>query len=349
MSRRAAGSAVTDRAAHSGLDPGRIASTVAGLPGWRRGPIHVERAIRIGVEHGLSGAVYRVSAKTATLERVTLIVKEDDAAGIERALAFHSDMGERLVGWIPACYGGEVDVARGSGTLYLEDVAPARQGDVLEDPGDDAAQAAIRTIARVHAASWRPRPADHGSTLPRWKAEAWDDERWRDRLIRARARFPDVLIESLERQLLDLPRQVAAAVPTLAAGPASWIHGDAHLDNVMWRPNGRAVLVDWAGATIGPPAVDIARFLVEGPPGVSGDSNRSAALIEAYQEQLRSGGVPDAAASAVPRFVELGLLPLVQGIVGWAGRPEDHPPQPRTARLRENALRSVVARLNRDD
>jgi hypothetical protein len=37
--------------------------------------------------------------------------------------------------------------ASGTGTLYLEDIAPARQGDVLVDPGDDALRAAIRTIA----------------------------------------------------------------------------------------------------------------------------------------------------------------------------------------------------------
>jgi Ser/Thr protein kinase RdoA (MazF antagonist) len=344
----AAGSAVSDHAAHSELDPGRIAGSIARLPGWPLGPIEIERTIRIGAEHGLSGAVYRVAASTATLEPVTFIVKEDSAAGIERALAFHSNMGERLVGWIPTCYGGDVDVASGTGTLYLEDVRPARQGDVLEDPGDDAARAAIRTIARVHAVSWRTRAADHAPTLPRWQAEAWEDKRWRDRLSRARARFRNVLTDALERRLLDLPREVAAAVPTLAAGPASWIHGDAHLDNVLWRPNGRAVLLDWAGATIGPPAADVARFLVEGPPGVSADHLRRAALIEAYQQQLRRSGVPDAAVTGVPGFVELALLPLVQGIVGWAGRPEDHPLQPRAARLRENALRSVVARLNRD-
>ena len=339
---------MSDHAADSGLDSGRIAGSIARLPGWPFGPIEIERTIRIGAEHGLSGAVYRVAAITATLKPVTFIVKEDVASGIERALAFHSDAGERLVGWIPTCYGGEVDVASGTGTLYLEDVAPAWQGDVLEDPGDDAAQAAIRTIAHVHAASWRPRAADHESTLPRWQAEAWDDERWRDRLIRARVRFADVLTGSLERRLLDLPREVAAALPTLAAGPASWIHGDAHLDNVLWRPNGRAVLLDWAGATIGPPAVDVARFLVEGPSGVSAHHLRRAALIEAYQQQLRRDGIPDAAVTGVPGFVELALLPLVQGIVGWAGRPDDHPLQPRAARLRENALRSVVARLNRD-
>lgn len=64
----------------SRLDPAVVGSTVTGLPGWPFGPIRVERMIRIGAEHGLSGTAHRVIARTATRERVTFVVKEDPYA-----------------------------------------------------------------------------------------------------------------------------------------------------------------------------------------------------------------------------------------------------------------------------
>jgi Ser/Thr protein kinase RdoA (MazF antagonist) len=330
----------------AGLDSSSVARAVAGMPGWPFGPIHIGRLVRIGAEHGLSGVAHRVMARTEAGERVTFVVKEDRAEGVERALAFHAAMGDRLRGSIPTCYGGSVD-APSAGTLYLEDIAPARQGDVLVDPGDDALRAAIRTIARVHAALWQSRAADHEPTLPRWKAEAWGDERWRDRLTRARSRFPATLSQAVAGRLRDLPARVALAGRELAAGSATWIHGDAHLDNVLWRDSGEAVLLDWAGATIGPPAVDTARFVVESPPGLASDGVRVAALLEAYQAQLRTGGVRESDVGLVPRMIELAVYPLAQGIVGWAGRLDDRPVAPRMERLRENALRGAVAWLAR--
>jgi aminoglycoside phosphotransferase (APT) family kinase protein len=331
-----------------GFDPTQIASTVAGLAGWPFGPIRVEQARRIGTEHGLSGTVHRVHGRTEAGKPVAFIVKRDEAAGVERALAFHAAMGERLVGWIPACYGGSVDEASGVGTLYLEDVHPATQGDVLVDPGPERARAAIRTIARVHAASWRARSGDYDAKLDRWDAVAWDVDRWRDRLTGARARFPDLLTAAVARRLTELPNRVTEAATTLGTGPSSWVHGDAHLDNILWRPDGRAVLLDWAGARIGPPTVDVARFLVEGPAGPRTEPARGVALIAAYQLQLREGGVSAADVARVVGLTGLAMWPLAQSIIGWAGRPETIALDARMARLRENAISGVVAWLEQE-
>lgn len=275
------------------------------------------------------------------------ILKQDGAPGIERALAFYAAVGDRLSGSIPACYGGEIDVSRGIGFLFLEDIAPALQGDVLVDPGDQAACAAMRTIARVHAASWRAAADDHPSTLPRWHAEAWATERWSERLTSARRRYPQILTEKISRSLVRLPVELDEVIAALRTGPASWIHGDAHGDNVLWRPDGTAVLLDWAGAMIGPPAIDAARFLVEGPPRVAADEERSGRLIDAYVRELLVGGVPSAHLAAIPTCISQAMRPLTQIIVGWAGRPEARPPGRRMAALRENALRNVVGWLSR--
>jgi len=328
-------------------EPGWVARAVDRLRGWPYGPVRVVNVVRIGAEHGLSGTVYRVTVDCADRQRRTFVLKQDGAPGIERALAFHAAMGDRLIGSVPACYGGEIDDSGGIGFLFLEDIAPAVQGDVLVDPGDEAAGAAMRTIARVHATSWRSSGADHPASLLRWHAEAWAPDRWSERLTGARTRYPEILTAEVSRSLKRLPDQVDDAITELRAGPASWIHGDAHLDNIVWRADGSAVLLDWAGAVIGPPAVDAARFLVEGPTGLAADPERRMRLIGAYSRELTERGVPSSDVAAIPTSVGQAMLPLVQGIVGWAGRPEEEPIGRRMAALRENALRSVVGWLSR--
>jgi Ser/Thr protein kinase RdoA (MazF antagonist) len=334
-------------AAVAGLGHSWVERAVTGLARWPYGPFRVFEVTRIGAEHGLSGQVHRVMADTGSGGRVSFIVKREGESGAERAMRFHAVMADRLSGSIPQCYGGTVDATTGMGILFLEDVAPAVQGDVLIDPGERAAAAAIRVIARVHAASWREHSDDHVPALPRWHAEVWDSDHWSERLAGARARFPDVLTAPVEMRLERLPGQLGPAIARLQAGPASWIHADAHLDNFLWRPDGRAVLLDWSGAVIGPPAVDVARFIIEGRMGIPGDTERSVALIGAYREELEARGVSSSAAATVSIAVDRAILPLAQGIIGWAGRPESEPPGPRMASLRENGLRNVAACLSR--
>jgi hypothetical protein len=329
------------------LDPSWIESAVGALPGWPYGPIRIVAVTRIGAEHGLSGHVHRVMADAGDGGRVSFIVKKEGGAEAEHAMRFHAAMADQLHGFVPECFGGTVDPTTGMGILFLEDVVPAVQGDALIDPGESAADAAIRVIARVHAASWRAHSADHATTLPRWHAEVWDRDHWSKRLAGARARFPDVLTDPVERRLERLPDQLGGAIAGLQAGPASWIHMDAHLDNFLWRPDGRAVLLDWSSAVIGPPAVDAARFTIEGPAGIPGDVERSDALIGAYREELEARGVSRSDAATVSTAVDQAMLPLAQGIIGWAGRPDSERPGPRMAALRENALRHVVAFLSR--
>jgi hypothetical protein len=329
------------------LGPSWIERTVSGLPRWPYGPVRVVEVSRIGAEHGLSGQIHRVIAQMGNGGRLSFIVKQEGEAGAERALRFHAAIADQLHGSVPECYGGTVDATTGMGILFLEDIAPAVQGDALVDPGDRAADAAIRVIARVHGASWRAHSDDHATALPRWHAEVWDRDHWSERLAGARARFPNVLIDPLERRLERLPDQLGGAIAGLQAGPASWIHTDAHLDNFLWRPDGRAVLLDWSGAVIGPPAVDAARFIIEGPPGIPGDVERTITLIGAYREELEAWGVSRSEAATVSIAVDQAILPLAQGIIGWAGRPESEPPGPRMAALRENALRKVATLLSR--
>jgi Ser/Thr protein kinase RdoA (MazF antagonist) len=178
-------------------------------------------------------------------------------------LRFHRAVGSRLVASVPACLGGLVDQVNDTGILLLEDIAPAEQGDVLASCTDEQALAAVRSLARVHALSRAAATEEHASEAPSWQATVATADVWDARLSAAAARFPQILTPSLVDRLHKLSRLVGPAIESLRRRDTCWIHSDAHLDNVLFRPDGTAVLLDWSGASIGPAAVDLARLLTE--------------------------------------------------------------------------------------
>ena len=289
--------------------------------------VRVVSATRIGGEHGFSGRIHRVVAETEGGLR-SFVVKQESAEAVERELLLRSECGEHLRGCIPDLLAGVTDGESGRGVLVLEDVAPAEQGDVLDGCSEQRAEAVVRVLARLHGASWQPRDDTFPASLPRWGARPLDPGAWADRLARASERFPRILTAGFTARIRDLPERVAPALDRLRAGPATWIHADAHLDNVLWRPDGTAVLLDWCNAAVGPPAADVARFLSEGV-----DAASRPALVSAYARELGRPGEWDEA-------VALAVLPLLQAAVGWAGR-EDLASQGRPAAVCESWLQSV--------
>jgi hypothetical protein len=166
-----------------------------------------------------------------------------------------------------------------------------------------------------------------------------EPSRWNDTIRRAQERFPETLTTSVAANIRDIPNEVANSVERLTRGPASWIQVDAHLDNVLWRPDGTAVLLDWSSAAIGPPSVDLARFITEGVVRAS-EQERLVALLSTYVGALRARGVAGVGLTELRSTVALALPPLLQGAVGWAGRP-DVVLTGRAGSLCQNLLQSV--------
>lgn len=50
-------------------------------------------------------------------------------------------------------------------------------------------------------------------------------------------------------------------------GPASFVHGDCHLGNVVLTADGKPLLVDWQSAHVGPSAADVAFALTRASAG----------------------------------------------------------------------------------
>ena len=317
-------------------------AVAAASPEWRHGAVRIRSVARLGAEYGLSGGqVYRVRAHSERGSLVSFVVKREGAQAIERALRFHRAVGRRATGTVASLLGGLVDLENDTGALVLEDVAPAVQGDVLAGCTDLQALAAVRSLARVHAASRTAMAEGSAKEVPRWQPSARPPGMWNAHLSAAAARFPEILTPSLVDRLQGLSRTVERASESLRRSDACWIHCDAHLDNVLFRSNGTAVLLDWSGAAIGPAAVDLARLLTEGV-NAGARSALATELIGTYTTELAAGRAEAMVADAW-RTLSDGLAPLVQAAIAWAARDEVREPRIRLQALQENLLRSVCA------
>jgi hypothetical protein len=303
-------------------------------PVWPYGAIRAISASQIGVGFGMSGRIHRVVGDTERGGSRSLVVKQETAEAVERELLFRSECGQAMQGSIARCYGGMVDVNAGRGVLLLEDIPAAEQGDVLRGCTEEGALAALAVLARLHACSWKETDDAHPAHMPRWGARPMAPDLWLDRLARAGERFPEIVTHTFMSRVVDLPEKVAVALDDLRSGPASWLQLDAHLDNVLWRADRTAVLLDWCNAAIGPPIADVVRFLSEGV-----DAESRPVLLNAYMREIRSSGA-DADPSDMEASLQVALLPLLQSAVGWAGR-EDLRPHGRKADVCARWLQSV--------
>lgn len=320
------------------ISAGWLNGVLASSAEWRHGPLHGLVATRIGVEYGFAGRVHRITGTTNDGEPATLVLKEEDRAAVERALVFRRHHADSMGGSIPRLYGSRVDSARPLGVLLMEDIAPGTQGDVLVGCSRAQAESLVDVLARLHA------HVPHTADLPRWRPRPIDNERWNDTFTRARGRYPGILTSELTGRLVHLPHAVDRALAALGDGPACWIHADMHLDNVRFRLDDSAVILDWANAAIGPPALDIAHLLTEGLDTGRPEAGLGEWLPFYAEAAARRGAAVDV--DELRSSIGWAIWCLLSGAVEWAGRTAELPP--RLLDVRENLLRNAVAWLGTD-
>lgn len=306
---------------------------------WPFGRFRELRKERVGAEYGLSGRTYRLAGATASGRHCTVIVKVESADKIRRAAVFRALNEEGMAGSIPASYGWRIE-DDGQGLITLEDVSPAVQGDELDGCSPSQAAALIDVVARLHSLSWHETANDGPADIEQWVSSAWERERWDDRLKRAHQRYPDSFTRDVVERLAGFNDETHAASLRMAGGPVTWTHHDPHLDNVLWRDDGSPVLLDWSGAGVGPPGLDLAVLFMSLSLGERSPL-RPDEVIASYTTALDRHDV-----SLHPTWVRemaaLGLRPLARGLVGWAGFPGEGP-KGRQLDLRNDSVGRMIA------
>ncbi|MEA1902729.1 MAG: aminoglycoside phosphotransferase family protein [Actinomycetota bacterium] len=301
------------------LTAARLNRMLADGGAWPQGSLLSAKLERIGEDHGFGGKVYRVVASTSE-GPVTLITKCEEPDQVGRAVAVYQHIGEALAGRIPVLLG------HSRNTTLFEDISPATQGDALLEASREQALSLIDLVAGLHAATWE-------SSAEPWVPAHWDMDRWSARIGLAGERYPDEITADLEQRLQALHDEVPTAITAVENGPFSWTHRDVGLDNILWRPDGSPVLLDWSSAAVSNPAFDVTPLL-----GFSPDAPLTPEeTISAYLAALRGRDTRWTETEATQSIVA-GLRLLIRGQIGFAGFPEE-PTQPRLLAFRATTVR----------
>lgn len=159
--------------------------------------------------------------------------------------------------------------------LVLEDVEGRRPGVPWTDSDVAAVSTSLDSVASVRGAKALPAFADLVHALTAWDEVAADPAGVPDRLV---ARLPEML--DLQARAREVTRG------------ESLVHWDARSDNVLIRPDGEAVLLDWAWACRGAPWLDTLLlgldFVVQGGPDPDGYLRSAGTTRDSDPEDLRA-------------------------------------------------------------
>ena len=343
------------------LTPAWLTAALGETSVLRRGAVATAEWERVGQEYGFTGLVARVQLRYEGAdgdEPRSLIAKlpmaEGDVVSGYRAVQerdpelmrryyercvreepFYREVGASFA---PTLYYSAVDDVRRRVVLLLEDLSPARQGDVLHGCSIEDAAVVIEEIAPFHAQWWGERaPA---GAFPRTR----DDHHARQLRYDRQAglfleRYGDALPAAVSSVIERLRSRLAGVLATLAERPHTLIHADLHLDNVIFDGPGAgrsAVVLDWQTAVVGSPAWDVALFLF-GSLSVGDRRTAEGALLQRYATLLAEHGVRGYTVEDLRADCRLALLAWLAGTVGWLTRLD-----PDELTGRERALQEAV-------
>lgn len=202
--------------------------------------------------------------------------------------------------------------------LVIEDIADARPPTQMLGGSLDDAHRSLEVLARFHAANWMRSDATAHyrhifpvDTVPRVGQASY--VRNRDEFV---DRFGPVLRDGMLERLDAIQERVPEICSALAAEPWTLLHGDYRLDNVLFRPNGEMVVLDFQGLGSGRPAVDVAYFITTALTAEHREEEEP--LLRTYHDALVAAGVLSYSFDELVRDGELAKELLAHRIVGSA-------------------------------
>lgn len=172
----------------------------------------------------------------------------------------------------------------------------------------------IDVIAPFHARYWGT-GAPGGFESQRLDPAA-QEERYRGLLDPFFDAHDDALPPGMRRAALQLGPRLQSLAEALQSGPRALIHGDLHLDNLIFDLPGRPVaILDWQIACVGPPAADLVPLILS----LEVDDRRAhqGELLARYLRLLAEHGVQGYSIAELRVDCGRALLLLFAGTVGW--------------------------------
>jgi aminoglycoside phosphotransferase (APT) family kinase protein len=220
----------------------------------------------------------------------------------------------------PRRYFGASDEAVGRVVLLLEEIRAARAGDALQGCAPQDAVLVLEAMAPFHAQWWRHPRLGSFDWMPRWAGDVQArQERYSAQVPLFLGRYGEQVPPFVQQIIEQLSTRYAAVLKRLDEAPATLIHADLHLDNILFNPPesvSPVAVLDWQGVSRGAAAVDFAQFVFG---ALSVEKRRAAEgeLLRRYHALLVEQGVSGYTLAQFRDDCRLALLWQLAGTVGW--------------------------------
>jgi aminoglycoside phosphotransferase (APT) family kinase protein len=279
----------------------------------------------VGDDRGFTGALARLTLRYGDADATrgaprSLVAKFSTVARAMREVRFYEEIAPLGGVPVPRMYFGAVEKGSGQVVLLLENLHGAQAGDVLKGCSPDEAARVIETIAPFHGRWWKQIPEAALGWLPQWGGDHHArQERYNRQAVLFLAQFGGTLPMPIRDLVARLHDGYTTVLDALAAAPATVIHADFHLDNILFNPPDVApsvVVLDWQSVCRGSCAIDIAHFVFG---SLNVDDRRAVAddLLHHYHALLQSAGATDYSFAAFRDHCRLALIWLLAGTIGW--------------------------------
>ena len=180
----------------------------------------------------------------------------------EREIRFYRDLAPTVPIRVPRCYATAMDVAADDYLIVLEDLGSLPMGDDALGCSAAEAEAAIRALARFHAAWWAHPGLDRLDWVPLADAPVHQsaEPAYQKALLPFLRSFGDYLSPKMRTITEQMKTHVIDLLKAVTRTPMTMAHGDYRLDNLFFGPDGVAA-IDWQIAFRGRAVFDVAYFL----------------------------------------------------------------------------------------
>ena len=200
--------------------------------------------------------------------------------------------------------------------LVLEDISDARPPSQVEGGSLDDALISLATLAKFHAHHWMSEKSIAVSNriwavnrLPKVIQASY--ARNREEFV---SRFGDLVGDEKMKVIDDAQGRLEDLLAPLARDPWTLLHGDYRLDNIMFRPNGEIVVIDYQLLCKGRPGWDVTYFITT---ALSADhKSEEETMLKHYHETLLLEGITNYSYQDLVDDVELTKLLLAHRLVG---------------------------------
>ena len=200
--------------------------------------------------------------------------------------------------------------------LIIEDIVDARPPSQVGGGSLDDAIVALTALAEFHAKHWMseksvgisPRiwPLDR---LPKvWQASY---KRNRNEFL---SNFGGLIEKEKIQQLDQAQRDIPNLLKPLGEAPWTLLHGDYRLDNILYRPDGSLVVIDYQILSKGRPGWDVGYFITTALTPEHKDEETQ--MLKHYHDVLCASGVSDYPFSMLLEDIRLTKSLLAHRLVG---------------------------------